>query len=166
MTRISVPHPELLETYLPLLTKNIVEKREVVIAETKIQYSVYTWDKENDPLGLYDEEGNIYISTRVTGINPLYADLLAYHEGEEINLKSDGMDHKEAHWHAYSKELLVAKNMFSLEELRAYINWRLSMYSDERIPKREELETLLINCLTSDSNQETSIHSLVKDSRL
>jgi|AntRauTorcE11897_2_1112592.scaffolds.fasta_scaffold26196_1 hypothetical protein len=77
MKKLSLPHPELIEPFLKKMhiAKNVSHDFVGIV----LNYSIYNWDGEDDPIGLYDEGGNIFIYSKLYRLYPQYADLVAYH---------------------------------------------------------------------------------------
>jgi hypothetical protein len=144
MKKVTVPHPELIEPFYLSIEK--VGEVLSSIGGKSINYRVYEWNSNlEDPIGVYDEDAQIYISKKLRDESPTYADLIAYHEQVEIDLKMSGVEHWDAHVLAYVAELKVAHNMLCDAELRKYIKWRLSLYSDSRLPAKEEIASAIFN---------------------
>ena len=110
--------------------------------------NTHVWDSAEDPLSFYDEDGNIYISEQIKSINVLYADSIGYHETKEIEYKRSGQAHEQAHYSAYVLELEEVSKMLPRDALEQYIDWRLSLYPEHKIPERSKIVAQLMLLIT------------------
>ncbi len=165
MKKITLPHPELIKPFLQRM--RIVENVSHDFDGLVLNYSIYDWDGEDDPIGLYDEDGNIFISRKLYSAYHQYADLVAYHETKEIEYKRDDTEHDEAHRRAYVVELKRAREFYNdIEDLKKFLEWRLSIYSDEKIPNKKKALDRLVLLVTRNPYPAEQIYEAVKDLKL
>lgn len=161
MRRLSLPHPEIAQSFLDSI--HIIDHVQHEVGDITVEYFLFTIETNEDPIGLYDEDGTIYISNTLTAISPAYADLVAYHETCEIEYKRNGAVHQEAHWTAYTDELEVAKRIFTdTDQLSNYISWRLSIYPESRIQNKIQLEEDILSLINQNMYPRQEIYKMVQ----
>lgn len=126
---LRLPHPEL----LPIIERvkcNVIGNRRTTIAGTEITYAVFRQAVDIPSDGAwYDTEGTLYVAEDMLVWDEQVADLIAYHEFEEVRHKKAGRAHAYAHRRAYLTELLAARHVYAdAEALRTYLRWRIGAY--------------------------------------
>jgi hypothetical protein len=118
---------------LPLIERvkgNVIGSRRTIIAGTEITYAVFRQAVGIPPDGAwYDTDGALYIANDLLAWDAQVADLIAYHEYEEVRHKKAGRAHAYAHRRANLAELLAARHVYAdAEALRTYLRWRIGSY--------------------------------------
>ncbi len=166
MKKISLPHPELVQALLKQI-KITARVNHSLDKNTGISYEIYSYSGPNDPVAFYNESGNIYVTETLHRTFPQYADLVAYHETEEIKFKRGGNAHGEAHVKAWLSELSLVNKIYSTEtELKNYIDWRISIYSQGKIPHKEVVAKQLMVLLLKNPHPSLEISEFIKNNGL
>jgi hypothetical protein len=119
-----------------------------------------------DP-GIWDGEGNIYISHRAVERDADAADLTAFHEQTEFDLKAAGRNHADAHRRALLLELLAAKSVFpEPERQRKFVESRVGGYPDWKGIDKERVANRIWELLSAERPQRGKLFKVIKEAML
>ena len=164
---LGLPHPELV-SIIDRLKQRATGSRTANAGGYRFTYQVY----EPDPsvIGLdacYNEAGHILVSRDLVKIDGRTADLVAWHEFVEIEMKRRGQSHARAHRRAYIEELLAAKELFGEPaSLRTYLDWRIGSYPRSKVPDPLGVVAVLMDELKRDRPRKGKLLQIVTPLRI
>ena len=132
------------------------------ILDTELNYAVFPADIGIDELAIYDEQGEIFISEKLVQMGQSKADLVVFHEQEEIRAKRAGTEHSEAHRSAYVSELLAARKLFGRQESLDYLHWRIGSYPESKGLDVESIVSELSSVLNAEEVDREAIYAVIR----
>ena len=159
---LRLPHPEA-DELLDAIKQNIIRTEQAVVADLALSYTVFRYKGNTPDLVFYDETGTIYIPADLIEFDEQYAHLFALHEQVEIQHKLASRPHAYAHRRALQAEFLAARQIFpDVNQLEAYLHWRIGLYPEFRRFDRADLLAKLMLILTSERPGKGDLFRLIK----
>ncbi len=159
---LRLPHPEATEL-LDAIKQNVIRTEQAVVADLALSYTVFRHRGDTPDLVFYDETGTIYIPADLIEFDEQYAHLFVLHEQVEIQHKLASRSHAYAHRRALQAEFLAAKQIFpDVNELEAYLHWRIGLYPEFKRFDRADLLAKLMLILTSERPSKGDLFRLIK----
>jgi hypothetical protein len=161
---VKLPHPDIFQRALEQIRVSSMEERTRVIAGTEVRYwSCTPWPEGMDP-GIYDGEGNIYVSHRVVERDSDEADLTAFHEQTEIDIKAAARNHAYAHRRALLLELLAVKTIFlEPERQHRFVDSRVGAYPDWKGIDKAQVASRIWELLSAERPPRGKLFDVIKE---